>query len=44
MNRLEEYIYNYSSPGVYKATFVAINANAQKSEQVAREVTITVTQ
>lgn len=39
---LESYVYRYENPGVYKAYFVGINANINGSEQVVREVNVTI--
>ncbi|WP_345949728.1 DUF5017 domain-containing protein [Mucilaginibacter sp. PAMB04274] len=41
---LPQYRFTYSTPGTYKATFVATNQNIDKQEQVVKEVTVTVTQ
>src|SRR5690606_29657962 len=41
--RLGTYSHQYNSPGVYKATFVAINANIDAQEEVIREIELTIT-
>ena len=40
--RLSEYKYIYKEPGKYRVTFVATNANADRSQTVVREVEIEV--
>ncbi|NGF58017.1 DUF5017 domain-containing protein [Parapedobacter sp. SGR-10] len=40
--RLESYTHTYTKPGIYKAYFVGMNANIEGSQQVIREVDVTV--
>lgn len=40
--KLPSYQYTYDKPGTYTATFIATNANMWNSDQVLREVTVTV--
>lgn len=40
--KLPSYQYTYDKPGTYTATFIATNANMWNSNQVLREVTVTV--
>lgn len=41
---LNEYSHTYTKPGTYTATFIATNANLWNSEQVIKEITVTVTE
>lgn len=40
---LKEHIYTYTQPGIYKATFVALNVNLHNRKEIVKEITITVT-
>ncbi len=41
--KLTSYNYTYARPGTYKAVFVASNGSADGTEQVTKEITITIT-
>ncbi len=41
-SQIEEYQYTYSTPGNYKVYFIAKNANIENSEEVIRELDITI--
>jgi hypothetical protein len=41
-NRLENYYYKYTKPGVYKAVFIASNTSVYGQNAITKEVTVTV--
>ena len=40
--RLDNFTYIYSKPGVYRAVFMAVNAAGDKQEKTLKEVNITI--
>lgn len=40
--RLDTYAYTYTTPGVYKATFIAVNSNYKKESSIVKELNVKV--
>lgn len=40
--RLDTYAYTYTTPGVYKATFIAVNSNYKKETSIVKELNVKV--